>query len=71
LTDPDIVYQDKLVRVQTPPHLLTDCEVSPLPAAGMNWTWFEILELMKQKDSEQVACNDRFGIIEEWQSSDL
>ncbi len=57
--------------LQTPGHLLVACQVTPLPVLGSQWTWFEILELMKQKDSEQETCNDRFGIIEDWQSSEL
>ena len=70
LTDPEIVYQDKLIHVQVPPNLLVDCQVTPLPARGSLWTWFEILELMKQKDSEQTTCNERFGIIEDWMSGE-
>jgi len=70
LSDPEIVYQDKLVPVQVPGHLLAKCQVTPLPQTGSLWTWFEILELMKQKDSEQGACNERFSIIEDWQSSE-
>jgi len=70
LTDSEIVYQDKIVRVETPAHLLVDCDITPLPQPGVPVTWFEILELMKQKDSEQHVCNERFSIIEEWQSSD-
>jgi hypothetical protein len=42
-----------------------------MPALGTDWTWFEILELMKQKDAEQEACNERFLIIEKWQSDEL
>lgn len=60
-----------MVPVRTPGHLLAKCKVTPLPVMGSQWTWFEILQLMKQKDSEQVACNSRFGIIEEWQSGEL
>lgn len=71
LTDPEIVYQDKLIRVQVPPNLTVDCQVTPLPELGSQWTWFEILELMKQKDSEQVVCNERFDIIENWMSEEL
>lgn len=71
LTDPEIVYQDKLIPVKTPGHLLVPCQLTPMPALGTDWTWFEILELMKQKDSEQVACNERFTIIEDWQSNEL
>ena len=70
LTDPEIVYQDKLVPVPVPAHLLVDCQVTPLPALGSQWTWFEILELMKQKDSEQGTCNERFGIIEDWMETE-
>ncbi len=66
LTDPEIVYQDKLVPMRVPPNLLVDCQITPLPQLGSNWTWFEIFELMQQKDSEQATCNERFGIIENW-----
>lgn len=68
LSDPEIIYQDKLVPVQTPGHLLVECQVTPLPLSGSQWTWFEILELMKQKDAEQQTCNRRFAIIEKWQN---
>lgn len=68
LTDPEIVYQDKLIRVLVPPNLLVDCQVTPLPAFGSDWTWFEVFKLMQQKDSEQMVCNERFGIIEDWMS---
>ena len=71
LTDPEIVYQDRLVPVQVPGHLLADCQVTPLPVPGDLVTWFEVLELAKQKDSEQAACNERFAIIETWQNKEL
>ncbi len=71
LTDPEIIYQDKLVPVRVPPNLLVDCDVTPLPQRGSNWTWLEIFELMKEKDSEQVACNERFVIIEDWMDDEL
>lgn len=71
LADPEIVYQDKLIPVQTPGHLLTPCQITPLPDPGSSWTWLEILELMKQKDIEQNTCNERFGIIKQWQGSEL
>jgi len=70
LTDPEIVEVEKLVPVQVPAHLLADCQVTPLPARGSQWTWFEILELMKQKDAEQQTCNKRFDIIEAWQNEE-
>jgi len=70
LTDPEIVYQDKIIRQQVPANLLTDCQVTPLPDVGSQWTWFEVLELMKQKDAEQLTCNERFGFIEDWMSDD-
>lgn len=70
LSDPEIVEIEKLVRVQVPGHLLADCDITPLPEIGSNWTWFEVFELVKQKDSEQVACNKHFGIIKEWMSSE-
>ena len=70
LTDPEIVYQDKLVRVQVPANLLADCEVTTLPEIGSQWTWYEILELMVEKDAEQQTCNERFGIIDDWMSEE-
>ena len=70
LTDPEIVYQDKIIRQQVPADLLTDCQVTPLPATGSQWTWYEVLKLMKQKDAEQLTCNERFGFIEDWMSDD-
>lgn len=71
LTDTDIVYQDKLVPVPVPPHLLEDCQVTQLPQPGETWTWYEILGLAKQKDFEQATCNERFGIIEDWQRTEI
>lgn len=70
LTDPEIVYQDRLVRAQVPANLLLECQVTPMPKRGDRITWFEVLELMKQKDSEQLACNGRFVIIENWMSEE-
>jgi hypothetical protein len=58
------------VPVQVPDRLLTDCQVTPLPEPGTQWTWYEILQLMKLKDAEQQTCNARFGIIEDWQTSE-
>lgn len=70
LTETEVVYQDKIVRQEVPADLLTKCRVASLPRIGSGWTWFEIYELMKQKDSEQKTCNDRFDIIKEWQEQD-
>ena len=71
LTDPEIVRIETLVPVQVPPNLLVDCQRTPLPQLGSQWTWFEVFELMQQKDSEQVTCNKRFGIIENWMDDEL
>ena len=71
LTDPTIVYQDKLVPVQVPPNLLVPCQITPLPQSGDRITWFEIFELMQQKATEQGICNERFGIIEDWMDTEL
>ena len=71
LTDPEIVYQDKLIPVQVPGHLLVDCDVTPLPLPGDLITWLEVLELAKQKDVEQAVCNERFIIIETWQTTEM
>ena len=71
LSDPEIIEVVTRVPVQVPARLLTECEVTALPEIGTQWTWYEILQLMKRKDAEQQTCNQRFGIIEEWQSSEL
>ena len=70
LTDPEIIYQDKIIREQVPDNLLADCRRTALPEAGSQWTWYEIFMLMKQKDAEQKTCNERFGFIRDWMSDD-
>jgi len=68
LSDPEIVEVEKLVRVQVPPALLAPCAIASLPRRGD--TWDDVFQIMKQKDLEQTACNDRFMLIREWQEDD-
>lgn len=68
LTDPEIIEVDVLVRVQVPGALLIPCAITPLPRRGDSWD--DVFQIMKAKDLEQSACNERFKMIENWQDSD-
>jgi len=69
LPDPEIVKVEKLVRVHVPGALLIPCDSTPLPSYGD--TWRDALEVAKQKDLEQRACNKQLEQIDEWQRNDL
>ena len=68
ISDPEIVYRDRPVRVEVPGSLLMPCPVASLPRAGD--TWEDALEILKQKDIQQKACNQRFEAIRQWQQGE-
>jgi len=68
LVDPEIVEVEKLVRVRVPAALLIPCAVTALPVQGD--TWDDVFQIMKAKDLEQRACNERFVMIRDWQEGE-
>jgi len=66
VTETEIVEVDKLIRVEVPGALLIPCEVTPLPRIGDSWD--DVFQIMKAKDLEQKACNERFAMITNWMS---
>ena len=69
ISEPDIIELPALSCPTIPVHLLKPCPVLSLPVFGINWA--DTIEIIKLKDLQQKTCNDRFGIISQWQDDNI
>ncbi len=70
ISEPEIIDAGpELSCPKMPVHLLSPCAVLPLPTVGI--LWVDLIEILKDKDIEQQACNNRFTIIADWQDANI
>ena len=69
ISEPLIIEPAVLACAVIPAHLLQPCAVLDLPAHGI--TWADTIEIIKTKDLQQWACNERLTIIASWQSDNI
>lgn len=70
ISEPEIIDAGpELSCPKLPVHLLRPCAVLPLPMVGVRWV--DLIEIIKDKDLQQQACNDRFIIIVDWQDANI
>ena len=69
ISDPEVIESQSLSCPTIPVHLLRPCAVLALPFFGI--TWADTIEVIKLKDLEQKTCNERFGIISQWQTDNI
>ena len=67
VTRTKIVEVRVVERVTVPESLLAPCPMIAWPAFGI--TWAGILDDLAVKHRQQIACNERFDVIREWQDA--